>query len=668
MNSIRGKLIVIVGCLVVLSIGILATLNYWQAKEALLNQAEEEITSTAASRAEEMSLWLTARKGEVGAIGVAPTLTGGDKAAVVQYLKSEVEALKDENGGALYSFMFFSDTNGAAYTTNGADVNISTRPYFSEALNSGKVVVSDPIVSLTDNKTLLAVVAVPVVRNGAKIGVVGATLSIEGLNKRALAVKVGKTGYAFVLKKDGIVFIHPDESMVMKLNMMTDQSLDQSLRDVAAKMTNGEKGLQGYSFKGTNKYTGYAPVGGTNWSMGVSVPQDEFLEAVKALQRTSLLVGVSVLVLAMLVVFWFARYMATPLHKLSVVASKIAGGDLRKSAEDEIHYQSQDEIGTLARAMEGMRAELSTMLHHITRHAQQVSTSSGHLSQTAEQTGLTSGQIAQAINEVAQGATEQAEHSNTVLDKMRDTKKEVAIGNREADETAAMAARTSTAAQAGADALNESIEQLGNVQKTVRFATESIQNLGKRSEEIGAIVTLISDISSQTNLLALNAAIEAARAGEMGRGFAVVADEVRKLAEGAANAAKQIENLVNDIQAETAVTVRTMESNLETINFQVDSIQRGGEAIKVIVVNVAETSQGVEHMRQRLEVLGKYSEDVLQSMEQVAAIVEESASAAEEVAAASEEQSAAAEEIAANAGGLAEIAQDLQEEVQKFKV
>ncbi len=133
--------------------------------------------------------------------------------------------------------------------------------------------------------------------------------------------------------------------------------------------------------------------------------------------------------------------------------------------------------------------------------------------------------------------------------------------------------------------------------KRLSYATDSIQKLGKRSEEIGGIITVISDIAEQTNLLALNAAIEAARAGEQGKGFAVVASEVRKLAEQSKQASGQITGLINDIQAETSVTVRTMESNLLAVNEQVMIINKGGEALEEIVDKVIETETGVEHMK-----------------------------------------------------------------------
>ena len=86
-----------------------------------------------------------------------------------------------------------------------------------------------------------------------------------------------------------------------------------------------------------------------------------------------------------------------------------------------------------------------------------------------------------------------------------------------------------------------------------------IQNLGKRSEEIGSIVEVIDEIADQTNLLALNAAIEAARAGDAGRGFAVVAEEIRKLAERSMEATKEIANVIKQVQSETETAIKATE-------------------------------------------------------------------------------------------------------------
>ena len=95
------------------------------------------------------------------------------------------------------------------------------------------------------------------------------------------------------------------------------------------------------------------------------------------------------------------------------------------------------------------------------------------------------------------------------------------------------------------------------VRDSSRSASEAMSGLEGKSSQIGSIVQRITEIAEQTNLLALNAAIEAARAGENGRGFAVVADEVRRLAENAGGAAREIDDLITEIQAEPARSSRS---------------------------------------------------------------------------------------------------------------
>ena len=99
-------------------------------------------------------------------------------------------------------------------------------------------------------------------------------------------------------------------------------------------------------------------------------------------------------------------------------------------------------------------------------------------------------------------------------------------------------------AKNGTKVVEEAISHMNNIDNKVNTSADIVNVLGQKSNEIGNIASLITDVSEQTNLLALNAAIEAARAGEHGRGFAVVAEEVRKLAEQSGNAAKQVSTII----------------------------------------------------------------------------------------------------------------------------
>ncbi|BAU26044.1 methyl-accepting chemotaxis protein [Aneurinibacillus soli] len=359
------------------------------------------------------------------------------------------------------------------------------------------------------------------------------------------------------------------------------------------------------------------------------------------------------------------RNITRPLKLVTGNVKRVSEGDLSLEA---VQVANRDEIGELATHFNDMVVKLRQVVSSINASAEQVSATSFQLSEAAQQSGESSAQVAATINDVAEGASQQADQTSTILKIMNTTKEKVEIGNQQALKTLQNASASTTLSHEGNTAIRDAVEHLDTVTETVELATDSIQKLGKRSEEIGNIITVITDISSQTNLLALNAAIEAARAGEHGKGFAVVADEVRKLAEESSKAAGQITELINHIQSETFTTIETMEKNLEAVHHQVHIIERGGDALGRIVKNVEETEKDTKQVQEIFKEIQQNSQEVFTSIQGISLVIEEAAASSQEVAAAAEEQSATVQEIAASSTELSTIAARLKQEVAIFKL
>ena len=207
--------------------------------------------------------------------------------------------------------------------------------------------------------------------------------------------------------------------------------------------------------------------------------------------------------------------------------------------------------GTLAQTVTEASATIEEMTVSIDQMARDLESLAGTVSETT----TTVEEIASFIASVAENAEslgEAAGRTSTTVSGMAGAVHDVAKIASEAD---TISARAYEDAKSGDEAVSRTVDGMKAISENMENTARVITGLGKRSQEIGRILEVIEEIADQTNLLALNAAIEAARAGEAGRGFAVVADEVRKLAERSVDAAKEIGEVVRQVQQETTDAV-----------------------------------------------------------------------------------------------------------------
>ena len=188
-----------------------------------------------------------------------------------------------------------------------------------------------------------------------------------------------------------------------------------------------------------------------------------------------------------------------------------------------------------------------------------VSSTSQELASSAEEMNASTEQVSSAIQQISKGAQSQASQVEETAKTMASVSRSVEEAEKRSLTSSEGARAASQRASAGVVTVESTIKKMQEIQKVVIESAMVIESLGKRSEEIGEIVVVITNISEQTNLLALNAAIEAARAGDQGRGFAVVAEEVKNLAEDSREAAERIAKMIKEVQSETCKAVESMQ-------------------------------------------------------------------------------------------------------------
>jgi methyl-accepting chemotaxis protein len=474
---------------------------------------------------------------------------------------------------------------------------------------------------------------------------------------------------------------------------------------------------------------------------------------------TTFIIGGVIALLAIVMGFLITRTITTPLEKIKNAAIGIAEGDLNQQVDnrskDEVGQMAtafqymiiylQDMAGVantiakndltasikpksdrdvLANAFVAMINSLRKAVSEINDSAANLSAASEQLAGAANQAGQATNQISITVQQVAKGTADQATSVNltaSAVDQMGKAIDGVAKGAQEQSKAIARAsevtaqintaiqqvagnaaavtrdsAAATDAARSGTKTVEQTLQGMQSIKNKVGASAEKVAEMGRRSEEIGAIVETIEDIASQTNLLALNAAIEAARAGEHGKGFAVVADEVRKLAERSSQATKEIGGLIRGIQKTVSEAVTAMEEGSREVELGVESAKKSGSALSDILtaaeaVNIQATQAGeaagqmnasaeelvsavdsvsavVEENTAATEEMAANSSEVTRSIESIASVSEENSASIEEVSASAEEMSAQVEEVTASAQSLAEMAKTLQEVVSRFKL
>lgn len=390
--------------------------------------------------------------------------------------------------------------------------------------------------------------------------------------------------------------------------------------------------------------------------------------------RTATVAGEVFLVIIVLVVIllallsWFIiNQIVKRLEDFIVYMKVLSDGNFTKSISAE-NLRDKTEFGAVSRMLNTMKDNIYMLIKNMSEVSEQLAASSEELTASADASSQASEQIAGLVTKVADGAQKQLETTNNTANVVEQIS--TAIGQVATNtETVANAAEdTANAANEGESSIKKAVDQMKTIETKTNATSDVIGELEEKSKQIGQIVDVISNIAGQTNLLALNAAIEAARAGEAGKGFAVVAEEVRKLAEQSQDAAKQITELISDVQSQTDSAVANMDVGKKEVDTGAEVVVGAGENFTRILKMVRDMTGQIHEISAAIEEITSSVQDVVTAIKNVDEESKNTSEHTQTISGSTQEQAASIKDVATASTHLAEMATSLEKAIRKFKI
>ncbi len=378
-----------------------------------------------------------------------------------------------------------------------------------------------------------------------------------------------------------------------------------------------------------------------------------------------ILMSVAGFIIAILLGIFMASHVNKPLKKIRDYAERLAMYDF----STPITITRKDEFGQTGIALNKAQKNVNMLVKEIMENSQDISASSEELSATAEELSLRARSIDDAIANISDGMQESSAAAEEISASVEEVDSSVNELSGKAMEGSSSSSKSKEKATEVKNNGKKAIEETRNLYSEKENKMLEVIEDGKVVDNIKVMADTIGSIAEQTNLLALNAAIEAARAGEQGKGFAVVAEEVRTLAEQSSHAVTSIQETITRVREAFKNSIDTGNDILSFINTEV---HRQFNAYMETGDQYYNDSNFVSMMSEEIAAM---SEEITATVGQVSEVVQDMAQttqkSSEEVTTIKEsmdEATKAIEQVALTAHSQAELAQRLNEMIQKFKI
>jgi methyl-accepting chemotaxis protein len=664
MKSIKTKLILLIGILLLVVSSGLGIISYIMASNALVSNISKTLPQIATQAANTVQASLDGQLSSMETIAVR-----NDMSNISASLDSKMNMLQEEVKRSRSIKMGYADMDGNVQYTDGQKENVRDKEFFKKAM-SGEKSIADPVVDKNKNSMTISY-AVPIKNNNSVVAVLVSVRDGMELTEMIKKITFGKTGSGFMINSEATSIAFVDKSLPLsEYNGIKEAEKNLNLKglaDVERKMIVGETGIGKYNFSGRGEtYAGYAPVKKENWSIAVLIGKEELLSELNSLKIFILSSSLLFLLLGLCTIYIIAHRIAGSIKFSSSFLKILSTGDFTKQIPKKyLHFK--DETGDMANSMNIMQQSVSHMLETFKENSQSIDTESSTLSVVSQKMAYSSNNVSDTIQEIANGISNQAGDLINItnglnmfsnqLQNIVDDIRNINLNTLEMNNVA-----------------NDSNSNMGLLVESVNSISSSFENFsgkiltfGNDIKEVNKIIGLINNIADKTNLLALNASIEATAAGNAGRGFTVVADEIRKLAEQTKDSSKNITQLIGKISNGTGAVIVNSNNMKEEFSVQMNVINKTINSFDKMIAVINEVIPKIQSVNSAAANINEDKGIILKKVESVSSIAQEISASSEEITASAEEMSSLSEKVASTSVILNDMTKQMMLEVNKFE-
>jgi len=528
---------------------------------------------------------------------------------------------------------------------------------------------SSNISELTSNYMLdVAMVAGEGIDNQIRMSSYDSVMSGGNLSRIVgnVEIKGVKDSYTYIVDGDGTMLYHPTAD---KIGKPVENSVVKGVISKLKSENRPQPEVVQYNFNGETKYAGIYVGKSKDFILVVNANKKQALSGTTSIATSTVKGSIFAMVLCLIAAIFVTRKIVAPIISATDTVEKLGNLDFSEGvSSDKKMLNRKDEVGVMLRSITELKNIIVKVMAEIRAYSESLGEAAEALKNSANESSTAAGQVETAITGIADGASSQAQETQSATENVIVMGKMIEQASTEVEQLGDNAADMHKASENAMSILAELEKINQKTMEAIHIIGEQTQKTNESAAKIKVATDMISEIAEETTLLSLNASIEAARAGEQGRGFAVVANQIQKLAEQSADATTQITEVISELVNDAQESVQTMDEVKEVMNQQSENVSQTEKAFKNVEKGIAESIESVEKITDKTRKLDEARAGVVDVVQSLSAIAEENAASAEETSASASEVGSIMEDVSQNANMLDEIAVKLNENVKRFKI